>query len=388
MQKQKPIDISTTNIALLGSDLEKKARLNASDKEPAWNTAGKQPGLEIWRVEKFKIIAWPKDQYGTFFNGDSYIVLNTIKGADGKFSYDVHFWLGQYTSQDEAGTAAYKTVELDDHLGTLPVQHREVQGSETELFLSYFGNAIRTIAGGVDSGFRHWDEPEYRAQLLHCFGENMRSIKFEEVPLAVSSLNGGDVYILDLGKTIWQWNGKTSSAYEKNRAAEYVRKMQADRKFAPIKVVEQGDHEEGQFLAAIGTGAGQPANQQAQKEIAARAVATQSDPVWKSRGRGLPAAPAGKKLYSLSDATGRLVLKEIAQGKAMQKSMLHTDDAFIIDAGDEVFVWIGKKASVKERKFALQYAENYLHEHKRPPTLPISRVIEGSESAHFWHAFA
>jgi len=61
-----------------------------------------------------QVVAWPLEEYGKFYNGDSYIILNTYKTPPSdELLYDVHFWIGQYSTQDEYGTAAYKTVELD-----------------------------------------------------------------------------------------------------------------------------------------------------------------------------------------------------------------------------------------------------------------------------------
>ena len=52
--------------------------------------------------------------------------------------YNLHFWIGQESTQDEYGAAAYKTVELDTYLEDKPIQHREVQGFESKIFKSYF----------------------------------------------------------------------------------------------------------------------------------------------------------------------------------------------------------------------------------------------------------
>lgn len=113
--------------------------------------------------------------------------------------------MGEFTTQDEAGTAAYKTVELDDKLGGAPVQHREVQGHESDLFLGYFPeNTIETMEGGIESGFKHVEVDKYEPRLLHVKG-NRQNVRITQVPLVAKSLNSGDVFILDLGLEIYQW---------------------------------------------------------------------------------------------------------------------------------------------------------------------------------------
>ena len=92
-----------------------------------------------------------------------------------KLLYDVYFWLGAETTQDEAGTAAYKTVELDDFLDDEPVQYREVQGNESKGFLDLFPK-IKILEGGIDSGFNHVEKEKFNDKLLHItgYGKNIQ----------------------------------------------------------------------------------------------------------------------------------------------------------------------------------------------------------------------
>jgi len=50
-----------------------------------------------------------------------------------------------------------------------------------------------------------------------------------EVPLACSSLNDGDAFLLDAGNKIYTWFGSTANAFEKNKSASVAQNMKEKR---------------------------------------------------------------------------------------------------------------------------------------------------------------
>ena len=58
-----------------------------------------------------------------------------------------------------------------------------------------------------------------------------------EVPKEYTSLNSGDVFILDVGTTLYQLNGKKSQGSERIKAAEFVRAIEGERQGASKVIV-------------------------------------------------------------------------------------------------------------------------------------------------------
>ncbi|CAL9044118.1 unnamed protein product [Musa banksii] len=332
--------------------------------DPAFQGVGHKVGTEIWRIENFQPVPIPKSDYGKFYSGDSYIILQTT-GKGGTYLYDIHFWIGKESSQDEAGTAAIKTVELDAVLGGRAVQHREPQGFESDKFLSYFKPCIIPLEGGFASGFKKPEEEKFETRLYTCRGK--RVVRMKQVPFARSSLNHDDVFILDTEKKIYQFNGANTNIQERAKALEVIQylKDKYHEGTCDIAIIDDGklqaDSDSGEFWVLFGGFA-----------PIGKKVVSEDDTVLKT-------SPA--KLYGIND--GQLKLEE----NNLSKAMLENNKCYLLDCGAEVFIWVGRVTHVEERKASSKAAEDFIISQNRPKTTRVTQVIQGYETHSFKSKF-
>jgi len=384
-------------MALFGSDVEKKIKAAAADGEPQWDGAGLKPGLQIWRIESFKVKPWPESKYGQFHTGDSYIVLHTyIKDPEvnpDKLAWNVHFWIGSESSQDEYGTAAYKTVELDDKLGGAAVQHREVESSESDLFCGHFPKGVRYLKGGVATGFKHVEDPATREPVLLRIKGTAGNMQLRQVRLKRTYMNSGDVFVMDTVDALWQWNGAEASAHEKSKAAELCRLLQADdaaRKYREIHVLDEGSPDgdgtakEFKYKSNHGFWKHLP-GQRKFLGISYASISIKSAEAGGDDARAKAFAPA--LFYASASASGTLQLKSVWKGDEPPINRLRTDKVCFFDNGFQCYIWAGKAAPRQDRTSAFPFAQDYLKRYKRPAVLPITRFNEGIESTDFKRQF-
>lgn len=337
---------------------------------PEFERAGQQPGLQVWRVENFNLVPVPENLYGGFYTGDAYLILNTIKQRSGNLQYDLHFWLGDFCTQDESGSAAIFTVQMDDFLGGKPIQYREVQGHESKTFLGYFKSGIKYMKGGVASGFKHVVTNEVTVQrVLQVKGR--RVVRATEVPVSWDSFNTGDCFILDLGNEIYQWCGSQSNRFEKLKATQVAKGIRDSERSgrARVYVCDEGAERE-KMIEVLGPKPDLPAG--ASDDIKADAS---------NRMRA--------KLYKVSNATGTMSIALVAAENPFVQSALESGDCFILDHGSDgkIFVWKGKDANMDERKTAMKAADEFIKKMGYPKHTQVQILPETGETPLFKQFF-
>lgn len=337
---------------------------------PQFELAGQKPGLQVWRVENFDLVPVPENLYGGFYTGDAYLILNTIKQRSGNLQYDLHFWLGDFCSQDERGSAAIFTVQMDDFLGGKPIQYREVQGHESKTFLGYFKSGIKYMKGGVASGFKHVVTNEVVMQrLLQVKGR--RSVRATEVAVSWDSFNQGDCFILDLGAELYQWCGSQSNRFEKLKATQVAKGIRDNERSgrARVYVCDEGMERE-EMIEVLGAKPDLPpgASDDIKADASNRKMA---------------------KLYKVSNASGGMSIALVAAENPFTQSALESGDCFILDHGSDgkIFVWKGKDANMDERKEAMKAADEFIKKMGYPKHTQVQILPEMGETPLFKQFF-
>ena len=351
---------------LVGSDLDHKIKEAAADGESAWDAIGKEVGLYIWRVEQFRIVPVPSDKYGSFYSGDSYIVLNSYKKEDMDTLYhDIHIWIGNQSSQDEYGTAAYKMVEADEYLGGTAVQYRQVQNHESSLFTSYFPNGIQYMEGGTASGFTHVEAVVEVPRLYRVKGTmSTMSLKTMDSVLK-SNLNSNDSFILYVNNsTVFVWHGSEASPSERNKANSWSESLCTN---GTAVTMDQGsDDTDPTFWSYFPD--------------------SDSSEIPSSDGDDADVEVFEPKLYKLSSSGAELIASS-----SLSKSMLDASDVFLLDSGWAIYVWIGSSSDSSEKLNAIAWAHSFCtsgsSDTARTSTLSLSMIKDGYETSTFMEYF-
>uniref|UniRef100_A0A669BVG9 Scinderin n=1 Tax=Oreochromis niloticus TaxID=8128 RepID=A0A669BVG9_ORENI len=320
--------LSTIHPSPLQSDSQQ--HLNMMLEHEEFTKAGKKAGLQIWRIENMELVPVPDNLHGSFYTGDAYVILYTVKKKESSF-YHLHYWLGKECTQDESTAAAIFTVQLDDYLGGKPVQYRELQGVESTAFTSYFKGGLTYKTGGVASGFNHVVTNDLAAQrLLHVKGR--RVVRATQVPFSWSSFNSGDCFIIDLGDKIYQWCGSKCNKYERLKATQVARGIRDNERNAraEVIVVEEGS-EPSKLTDVLGD----------KPQLSEGGDDDDTEADMSNRKMA--------KLYMVSDASGSMTVTVVKEENPFLQSDLLSDECFILDHGKNkiIFVWKGAQTCNK-----------------------------------------
>jgi hypothetical protein len=235
-----------------------------------------------------------------------------------------------------------------------------------------FKEGVQYLAGGVESGFTKVDREAFTTRLLHIKGR--RNIRVAQTKLEPQSLNDGDVFILDAGRQIFQWNGAEASRVEKQKGLVVTKRIRDQERSgkAAIHIIDNGKDDDSAFWTAFGV----------EKPRKIKSAKEGGDDQTHSR-----KSAENTKLYHVSDASGSIAVNELTE-RPFKKEHLKTDDAYILDvAGTAIYAWIGKGASEQEKLHSMKIATDFLKSKGYPNWTPVTRVVEGAETPLFKENF-
>lgn len=379
----------------------KKAKVKIAsftDIDPLFEFAGVDEGVEIWRVENLKLVSVDKSLYGFFYEGDCYVVLVTTATQSGKIVWDLHYWKGSKASVDKAFVCAIKACELHRQLRHQSHQYREVQGQESDLFKQYF-TKITIVKGGTPSALKIMKKVPLIPRLFQVKGPK-NQVVVKQVNAHYSSLNSGDIFVLETEDVIIQWSGKQCNLCERATALEFTTHLKLFRpKVKQVEYLYEGYNETNAFFWQ--TLKGKPRTMKSRSEGGSDTAYVGSTimdlySIHESKNTGVQISlvetrfmptPKRSTIRPLSKNASSSQVQQIPL-KVRNFANLKQDSMYLLDCDLSLFLWYGKRASSAARTLARGMAEESILKFNRPNWVPIIKVLPPVPAPEFWINFS
>jgi hypothetical protein len=316
-------------------------------------SADDESELKIWFIRGNEKHELPLEEYGFFYSHEAYIVHYSVHLRSGGYKHVVYFWQGRKAAKDDAGAAALLASGLAGRLGRSATQVRVVQNKEPEHFLSHF-EGYMVVRKGKREG---WVDANLSNSIMYQLrGTNRVDTRAIQVHPVCSSLNSNDAFLLDTPAVAYAWIGKGANEFERSLADTVPKRVLLDSSKKLVCFGEGSEQEE--FWSALG----------GKISYSDQAELAQGD--------------VKARLFQVSDRTSVLKAVEIHN---FTQDDLDSTDVMILDAFHEVFVWIGRGSTDREKKEGVKIAQDYIKmaDDGRSPDSPIYVVNQSEEPPLF-----
>ncbi|KAI8923913.1 hypothetical protein BC831DRAFT_403171, partial [Entophlyctis helioformis] len=364
-------------------------------------------GITVFRIEAFTPTLVDADALGHFCVADAYIVLVTASrrrsrsrgqqsdvddrvddGADADadadgLSHEIYTWIGSRAEMDKKFCVAMYSVGLRNWIGATCRIQREAEGEESAEFQTLFADLVlEDESHAAESGLFAAQEKRYPLRLYKVYGRSNLCLCLVEP--GYWSLKSDAVYILDWGLEIFQWNGSASALQHRAKGRMVCNRLNRLERVGRAHFVEMDEWDEVPRFWEILGGERTREDAEAEAEAAADGDAdADGDEADRDARRFEALGMAPHRLYRVFPKMAPELESHIVAAQVIRRSVLVSDGCYVLDAGVELFLWIGKNAWPQLRAMATELLAKVVASRDRPSWVGLVKCIDQHEPEIF-----
>ncbi|KAJ8706798.1 hypothetical protein PYW07_012876 [Mythimna separata] len=308
--------------------------------------------------------------WSVLYQSDVYVVKYEYTNDSGADAVIIYYWVGSEASADDKQAALELVAQIEDELEGTPTVVKVPQGKENKHFLTIFKGSLAIMLGSMDKPENSkgtYEDDNIR--LFRVEGTEVGvDLRVTQVPETADSLEDDDVYVLETKDVVYIWIGKESNDTEKETVASVVEKVVKDKE---ITTIEQGD-EPDEFWDALG---GAPEEKE--------------DPSgWRNAVNRKVNTPRTLTSVTVS-VTKKIKFEDL--GDEFTQEDLSDDGIYVLDTGEELYVWQGKNIPERVKMAKSDIVKEYIEDDGLDRTVDTALVVfvkQGEEPSVFKKLFA